>query len=217
MNTLALRRKLIVALLGLSILLTSGNLKAVQMTDECSQELLLAYFPPQFMLTTLKKFNVPEGKWQMIIDSLSTKDKEIVRIVDEKAAKLTPNPLRDRSPEQRQVAVKIFRETLLQVFSDVLKENGVTDEAQIQLMLNDLQQSKAKNFAQCLEKQKALIPSHQEASSGEVQVQTPSSIPSSSSEQTPTDDQVEDKEQQTFTPQADTSSPISHEGDESHQ
>lgn len=119
--------------------------------DECSKELLLAYFPEPFVVETLKKFNVPEDKWGTISKDLVSKDKEVVRIVEEKAATMDPNPLRD--PQARQAAVKLFRDTLLGLFSDVLKANGVTDEKQIQDMLDDVQQQKAQRFAKCMQKQ----------------------------------------------------------------
>lgn len=122
--------------------------------DECSKELLLDYFPKQFVLESLKKFNVPQDKWDAIASSLAAKDKDVVKIVEDKASKLTPNPLKDRDPQQRQIAVKLFRETLLQVFSDALQANGITDQKQLQGMLDDIQQQKARNFALCMEKQK---------------------------------------------------------------
>lgn len=123
--------------------------------DECSKELLLSYFPAAFVNDTLKRFNIPEDKWEGINKSLSIKDKDIVKIVEQKASSMTSNPLKD--PQQRQTAVKLFRETLLQVFTDALKENGITDANKFQAMLDDIQQQKAKKFAQCMEKQKEQI------------------------------------------------------------
>lgn len=138
-----------------TLCLSVGTFTAVQAAetsvDECSKELLLAYFPEPFVVETLKKFNVPEDKWGTISKDLVSKDKEVVRIVEEKAATMDPNPLRD--PQARQAAVKLFRDTLLGLFTDVLKANGVTDEKQIQDMLDDVQQQKAQRFAKCMQKQ----------------------------------------------------------------
>lgn len=121
--------------------------------DECAKELLLSYFPEPIVEETLKKFNVPQDKFAGIQKSLANKDKEVVKTVEQKASAMNPNPLKD--PQQRQAAVKLFRETLLQVFSDALKENGLQDASQYQPMLDDIQQQKAKKFAMCMEKQKA--------------------------------------------------------------
>jgi hypothetical protein len=124
--------------------------------EDCSKELLLAYFPQEFVNQTLKKFNVPQDKWATITKSLNEKDKEVLKIVEEKASKLDPNPLKD--PQQRHMAVKIFRETLLQLFSDVMKANDISDEKQIQSMLDDVQQQKAKRFAQCMKEHRGPVP-----------------------------------------------------------
>lgn len=139
-----------------AILLTCGGLTpllsaAEKATDECSRELLLAYFPEPFVKETLKKFNVPQNEWDGIQKDLSNKDKEVIKIVENKASSMSPNPLKD--PQARQAAVKLFRETLLQVFTDVMKAHGVNDDKQIQSMLDDIQQQKAQSFAKCMQKQ----------------------------------------------------------------
>ena len=114
--------------------------------DEC-RELLLAYFPEPFVRETLKKFNVPEDKWDAIQKQLADKDKEVIKTVEKRAAQLDTNPLEDR-----QTAVKLFKETLLQVFTDVMKDNGITDNAKIEMMLKDMNQQKAQRFAKCMQK-----------------------------------------------------------------
>lgn len=124
---------------------------AEQAVDECSKELLLAYFPEPFVKETLKKFNVPQDKWSAIASQLVSKDKAVVQIVEEKAATMDPNPLRD--PQARQAAVKLFRDTLLGLFTEVMQANGISDPKEIQSMLEDLQQQKAERFAKCMQKQ----------------------------------------------------------------
>jgi hypothetical protein len=143
--------------MGMSALLFHGNLNAADsaapaLMDECSRDLLLSYFPEKFVNETFKKFNIAEDKWAAINASLASKDKDIVKLVEQKAASMNPNPLKD--PQQRQAAVKLFRETLLQVFTEALKNNGIQDTSQFQGMLDDIQQQKAKKFAQCMEKQR---------------------------------------------------------------
>jgi len=118
--------------------------------DECSREALLAYFPEMFVKETLAKFGVPQDKWDAIVKDLNEKDKGILKTVETKAAAMNPNPLKD--PNHRMEAVKIFKETLFEVFSGVLSANGITDKDKIQAMLDDVQQRKAKSFAVCLKK-----------------------------------------------------------------
>lgn len=130
--------------------------KSPEGIDDCAKELLLSYYPPEFVLETLKKFNVPKDKWEQIVDGLKMKDKEVIHTVEEKASQMDPNPLKD--PQQRQEAIKIFKDTLLQIFSSVVKPAGITDDKTIQAMLDDIQQQKAKRFAQCIEKRKIQLP-----------------------------------------------------------
>jgi hypothetical protein len=140
---------------------------AEQAVDECSRELLLAYFPEPFVKETLKKFNVPENEWDAIQKALSSKDKEVVKLVEQKASEMDPNPLKD--PQARQGAIKLFRETLLEVFSDVMKAHGIQDDHQIQKMLDDVQQQKAQRFAKCIQRQEEKSPVESKAPKQETQ------------------------------------------------
>jgi hypothetical protein len=120
--------------------------------EECSKELLLSFFPDEFVVEVLQKYQISKEKWEPIVKGLNDKNDDVLKLIDEQASKMDPNPLKD--PSQKQVAVKIFRESLLQVFSSVLIANGVTDSQKIQSMLGDIQQMKTKRFAQCIESQK---------------------------------------------------------------
>lgn len=118
--------------------------------DMCTQEALMSYFPESYVKNSLKKFNVPEDKWPAITQALHSKERDVIKTVEAKAENMNPNPLKD--PQQRQAAVKIFKETLLEIATVPLKNNGVTDETQIKAILDDIQQQKAKEFAYCIEK-----------------------------------------------------------------
>lgn len=167
MKNVAFKKYLACVLVGFSACAIPMNLPAAATpTDECSRELLLSYFPEVFVNETLSKFKVPQDQWEGINKDLSGKDKEVIKMVENKASQMNPNPLKD--PQQRQAAVKIFRETLFQVFSDVMHAHGISDDQQIQSMLDDIQQQKAKRFAMCMQKQKDQGPaagqSHQNSS-----------------------------------------------------
>ena len=150
----ALKKGLIAFVVATSALLSpcGAFADAPSTADDCARELLLSYFPAPIVNETLKRFNIPQDKWDQISKSLASKDKDVVKTVEQKASTMNPNPLKD--PQQRQAAVKLFRDTLLQVFSDAMKENGVTDADKYQAMLDDIQQQKAKMFAMCMERHK---------------------------------------------------------------
>ncbi|MFN4173564.1 MAG: hypothetical protein ACK4HV_00465 [Parachlamydiaceae bacterium] len=138
-------------LVGLS--LSASPLRADAQLDECTKELVSVLFPSQFVLETLKKYNVPESERDAIVNELNDKNKEVITLVEEKASKIDPNPLKD--PSQRLQAVKIFRETLYEVFAGVLKKHNITDDNQIQQMLKDVNDQKTTRFTQCAAKERA--------------------------------------------------------------
>jgi hypothetical protein len=154
---------------GATILLpTQVSAAPAAVDEECSQEILLSYFPGVFVSETLVRFNVPKDQHEAIKKELAVKDKDIIKQVEAKANKQTPNPLKD--PQQRQAAVKLFRDTLFENFSAVLRAHGVTDDKQIQAMLDDVQQQKAKRFARCMEKQRAQRPAANSADKSNIGV-----------------------------------------------
>jgi hypothetical protein len=118
--------------------------------EQCAKEILMQHYPEKFVKETLNKFQVPADQQAAIIKELGDKDKLLVKMVEERAAAMNPNPLKD--PSQRQQAVKMFRETLLEQFASVLNAHGVTDKDKVQQMLDDVQLQKAKQFTMCMER-----------------------------------------------------------------
>lgn len=118
--------------------------------EQCSQTFLSSHFPQIFVSQTLQEFSVPENKWAMITSELSSKEGEVILRVEEKAEKSPHNPLKD--PAERQAALQLFRQSLAEVFSEVLMANGISDQAIIEKMLQDLQRRKALAFAHCYDK-----------------------------------------------------------------
>lgn len=162
--------------------------------DECSRELLLSYFPETFVNETLKKNNVPKDQWDAINKELSSKNDSVIKLVEEKAQKMDPNPLKD--PSQRQAAVKIFRDTLFEVFSGVMKQHGVTDDQQIRAMLDDIQHQKAVRFAQCMDKnfpkQAATQQAQQPQAPADKSAESPAGTENKDSTKTPEDKNMAD-------------------------
>lgn len=120
---------------------------------KCTKEELMTFFPQQVVQSVLIKAQLPQDQASSIAEELAQKDREFAKIVEDKAAKLEPNPFKDLS--QRDLAIKIYRETLYEVFAKVLKSHGVTNEDQIQALLDDMQAAKSKLFIECIRKQQA--------------------------------------------------------------
>jgi hypothetical protein len=147
-------RKFIAGWMGMMVLFGQAGFAATP-ADVCSKELLLAYFPEVFVEESMKRFDVPEEEWSGIQRDLASKDKDMIKLVEEKGEKIDPNPLKD--PKDRKAAIELFKGTLLQVFSDVMKEHGITDDQKIQAMLTDIQQRKAEAFSKCMQKSKGEV------------------------------------------------------------
>ena len=98
----------------------AGNLAAIEKpeplykTIQCTKEELMTFFPQVVVKAVLEKAKIPDDKAEGIADEMSHKDDELMKMVESKASKLDPNPLRDLG--QRDVAIKIYRESLLQEF-----------------------------------------------------------------------------------------------------
>jgi len=143
-------------ILTTSLLLATASMTPLtadtpQDNQECSKELFISFFPKPFVSETLKNYNVPQDQADAITSELASKDAEVIRIVEDKASKMDPNPLKDHN--LRTQAVQLFKDALLNIFSTVVKAHGITDDAQIQKMLDEIQQQKAKRFAECMKKQ----------------------------------------------------------------
>lgn len=121
--------------------------------SKCTKEELMTFFPQQVVESVLTKAKIPSDQASAIAKELSQKDRELAKIVEDKAAKLEPNPFKDLS--QRDLAIKIYRETLYEVFAKVLKAHGVKNEDQIQTLLEEMQSAKSKLFIDCIRKQTA--------------------------------------------------------------
>ncbi|MFI0435193.1 MAG: hypothetical protein ACH350_05635 [Parachlamydiaceae bacterium] len=118
---------------------------------KCTKEELMRFFPEQVVHSVLVKAKLPKEQADAIAQDLSQKDQELAKLVEDKSAKVSPNPFKNLS--QRDLAIKIYRETLYEVFAKVLKAHGVKNEDQIQTLLDDLQEARSKLFIECIRKQ----------------------------------------------------------------
>lgn len=116
---------------------------------ECTSELIMRFFPESIVKETLKKFNVPESKWDGIAKDLGSRDKDIMKNLEALASQLSPNPTKD--PQAR---VKMLREKLLEVFTASMNENGITDSTQFQAMVDEIQKEKVNKYHMCIQNNK---------------------------------------------------------------
>jgi hypothetical protein len=114
----------------------------------CTKEVLMTFFPQPLTKDILVRHGIAAETAEKISKELAEKDQDIVKLVDKKASAMNPNPFREQN--QREEAIKIFKETLYEIFASVLKKHNITDETQIQSLLNELREAKGKLFIECM-------------------------------------------------------------------
>lgn len=146
---------------------------------KCTKEQLMTFFPQQVVESVLVRANLSKDQAASIARELSQKDRELGKLVEDKAAKLESNPFKDLS--QRDLAIKIYRETLYEVFAKVLKAHGVKSDDQIQSLLDEVQSAKSKLFIDCIRKQTTTseVPAAPSALPAESQSPTATAAPPS--------------------------------------
>jgi hypothetical protein len=127
---------------------SKGQEPKEQEINLCSEEMLISHFPPTIVKNTLKKFEIPEKNWDAIVQKLQEQNQKVYSSVEAIAEKAPKNPLKD--PKLRKEAVQIFQTVLKQVFSEVMTQNGVTDQNKIDAMLQDILKQKQEQFTHCL-------------------------------------------------------------------
>jgi len=139
------------SMVGLSDLYAVTTEVVLSNSMKCTKEELMTFFPQQVVESVLLKAHLSKEQAEAISKELAQKDRELAKLVEEKAAKVDPNPFKDLS--QRDLAIRIYRETLYEVFAKVLKSHGVTNEDQIQTLLDEMQAAKSELFIECIRKQ----------------------------------------------------------------
>ncbi len=118
---------------------------------KCSKEELMMFFPKPVVKGVLIKAHFSEKDADSIANLLAAEDRGMAKIVDEKASHYSPNPFKDLS--QRDQAIKIYQETLFEVFANALKSHGIKDENQIRSLLDEVRTIKSKMFIECIKQQ----------------------------------------------------------------
>lgn len=118
----------------------------------CSKEELMKFFPQPIVKGVLMNdAHLPEQEADSIAQELAKADQRLEKMVDEKAARYNPNPLKNLG--QRDQAIKIYQETLFEVFASTLKSHNIKDESQIRFLLEEIRSIKSKMFVDCIRQQ----------------------------------------------------------------
>lgn len=124
------------------------TLNTICAADNIDSSVFTSFYPPPFLSQTLSQYNIEIDKQTRILNSLAAKELDVVAIVEDQAKNEDINPL--LSGDQKKI-IKLFDQAVLQVFSQVMIENGIEDKEQIQAMLQDINNQKVNRFRECLE------------------------------------------------------------------
>ncbi len=116
----------------------------------CSKEELLSFFPQPVIEYVLIHAHVSQEEATQIAKELAGKNRELLKLVEKKAAELSPNPF--QSSNEREIAARIYQETLYEVFAQTLKAHGMTDDHQIRSLLEEMRVTQSKLFVDCIRK-----------------------------------------------------------------
>jgi hypothetical protein len=118
-------------------------------TGAATEELYKIDFPAPFVNAALTKANVPQEKVDKIISMLQSQHDFIHQKAKEIGAKQSVRNPFDYPPMEDKIA-DIFHDILFEVYTNVLKSNGIQDDKIIQDSFEYIQQLKIKNYADYL-------------------------------------------------------------------
>lgn len=116
----------------------------------CTKEDLMVFFPQPIVKAVLIRHHFSDSDAEHIAKMLAGKQSEIIHIIENKASQVHPNPFEDLS--QRDVALKIFKETLYQVLRQVLQTYQKTNKEEIQAILEDTRVVRGRLFIECIKR-----------------------------------------------------------------
>lgn len=129
-----------------------GELRGAETKEiECTKEELLSFFPKQIVQKVLLQFQIPAAQAAEVAEELAIKNHELIQMVEQRAAALTPNPFKD--PTQREKAIQIYQDVLHDVLAEALRSHAVAGEEKIDLYLQEIRKVKSQMFVQCIRSQ----------------------------------------------------------------
>lgn len=120
----------------------------IEQQEVCSDEVILKFFPKEFVRVAFTENGIPEDQWIEIMDNLKQREGEVMVVLREKAGRMDPNPLENY--EHAKTAAKLLRESQLEVLTRTMNQAGITDQRLIEKVMTRIQEQKARRFAECL-------------------------------------------------------------------
>lgn len=133
--------------LVMSLLAAASLTAAINPQKDCSDDVLMVFFPKIFVEEVLKEHRIDKQKTDAIAKELATIDDSVITLIEERAKTMKPNPLEDM--EAREARNELFSNALLKVFGDVLSRYDIKDrDVQIK-MIEEIQNKRLNRWKEC--------------------------------------------------------------------
>lgn len=137
--------------LAVGLFIAASLTAAINPEKDCSDDILMLFFPKIFVEEVLKDHQIDKQKIEAIAKELSTIDPAVIKLIEERAKTMKPNPLEDM--EAREARDELFSNALLKVFGDVLSRYDIKDrDVQIK-MIEEIQNKRLSRWKECIDSQ----------------------------------------------------------------
>lgn len=142
--------KYLFILLASFSIIGAPSLQAYDDSPSCFKEISSDFFSYDILVQALSLTLVPQSQWQLIYSALKIAVKQVPETVKNRANQMNPNPL--ENPFQPNAADELLTEALLEVFTNVMIANNITNPNNIRNMFSYIREQQDFRIQRCLEK-----------------------------------------------------------------
>ena len=117
-------------------------------TPPCLLRLETAFFQQEPLYQAFSFYQVPQGLWEPLYESLQAKSPSIPERMKQKTAYMVPNPI--EYPLQKQATWKILKIVLYTLFEEVMHSYHISQSAIIEGVFNYLVEKQGAAIQDCL-------------------------------------------------------------------
>jgi len=120
---------------------------AVAEVPACYRDLELNFFRANLVNETLSMHSISQSNWNLINQELQRNVRRVPEIVRARAKQMIPNPL--DTPFDREIALQLLQEVLLEVFSETLSLFQITNQNKVEEMFQYIREQQIERLTHC--------------------------------------------------------------------
>ena len=153
-----IKKCLFLSFVSFSILSGSGTTSVIPDRLPCLMELETHFFDSKLVYQALSLYQIPQGLWSPIDQSLQTRSRDIPHLMKQKTAFMVPNPI--EYPLQKEATAKILKQILFDVFLQALRDNQIMERPTVDFIFDYIFLQQMPLFEKCLGPQPKLDFAH---------------------------------------------------------